>query len=49
MDAIAEPPVACAHDVVEFDPGNKVPPYGWEQYPAGIAPRGEQIDEDERR
>jgi hypothetical protein len=48
--SLAEPPVACAHDVVEFDPGNKVPPYGWEQYPGWYCTDcGQQIDEDERR
>ena len=48
--SLAEPPVECAHDVVEFDPGNKVPPYGWEQYPGWYCTTcGEQIDEDERR
>lgn len=23
----------CAHDNVEYDPGNYVPPFGWEQHP----------------
>lgn len=23
----------CKHDNVEWDPGNHVPPYGWEIYP----------------
>lgn len=48
--SLAEPPVECGHDVVEFDPGNRVPPYGWEQYPGWYCTTcGEQIDEDERR
>jgi hypothetical protein len=52
MDAItgAKPPVECSHDVVEFYPGNKVPPYGWEQWPGWYCTHcGQQIDEDERR
>lgn len=49
MDALTEP-TTCAHDIVEFYPGNKVPPYGWEQCPGWYCTTcGEQIDEDERR
>lgn len=48
-NALTEP-TTCAHDVVEFDPGNRVPPYGWEQYPGWYCTTcGEQIDEGERR
>ena len=41
--------VECGHDVVEFDPATRCRRTGGNSIRAGIAPRGEQIDEDERR
>lgn len=29
----AQPEEECTHENVEWDPGNHVPPFGWEQYP----------------
>lgn len=40
----------CPHVEVEFDPGNKIPPYGWETEPGWYCTTcGEQVDEGERR
>ena len=46
--SLAEPPVECGHDVVEFYPGNRVPPYGWETEPGWYCTTcGEQVNRDE--
>ena len=35
----------CPHETVEWDPGNHVPPYGWEIYPGYYCMDcGESID-----
>lgn len=38
----------CQHPDIEYDPGNYVPPYGWEQHPGHYCVDcGEGIDPDE--
>jgi hypothetical protein len=38
----------CPHENKEFDPGNHVPPYGWETYPGVYClDCGEMLSDDE--
>jgi hypothetical protein len=38
----------CPHDDVEFEPGNHVPPFGWEIHPGYYCTNcGEMVDRDE--
>lgn len=37
----------CPHDNTEYDPGNYIPPYGWEQQPGVFClDCGELVDEE---
>ena len=41
-------PQECQHENVEYDPGNYVPPFGWEQYPGMYClDCGEAMEDDE--
>lgn len=41
-------PLECKHETVEYDPGNYVPPFGWEQHPGMFClDCGQQMEDDE--
>lgn len=37
--------IECTHENVDYDPGNHVPPFGWEQYPGWFCEDcGEEVE-----
>ena len=43
-------PDECSHPDVEYDPGNYVPPFGWELWPGWFCQDcGLEIEQDEER